>query len=78
MEGIIESLEFSCLNWVVVTLISTTLHRINIHKLDVFLCLKCITFWSTLILTQNIFTAAVAALLSYIIDTYITRTKIQL
>ena len=37
-------------------------------------CVKCVTFWTTLIISQNVFTACIAAILAYItnkiIDNY--------
>ena len=47
-------------------------------KIQKYLCLKCITFWATLIMTFNPVTAAMAALIAAIVDNYLNNTKITL
>jgi len=47
-------------------------------KIQKYLCLKCITFWGTLIITLNPITAAIAALIAMLVDTYQNNTNITL
>jgi len=63
-------LELVCLMWVIITMLTSILHYFNIHKLDKYLCFKCITFWSILIFTQDIYTASVCAFIMYLFDKY--------
>ena len=43
-----------------------------------YMCLKCWTFWITLALTLNPFTASVAALIAAVVDLYMSNTNITL
>jgi hypothetical protein len=75
---IITSLKFAALVWVMFTII-TDVFRKEISKLpnwtQRFICLKCITFWSILIATGNIYIAALSSLINYIIENTI-KTKL--
>ncbi|CAA6810311.1 MAG: Unknown protein [uncultured Sulfurovum sp.] len=68
MEIIIKSIQYTAVWWVIITMITSLINKYDYHKFDRFLCIKCISFWGTLILTQNVFIAAVASLLAYWID----------
>ena len=77
MEGIneiIKSLQYAALGWVVIMMLTSILHKYKYHKLDRYLCLKCITFWLTLAISQSILIAAVASLLAHLMDKYINNT----
>lgn len=52
--------------------------KIDEEKYNKFMCLKCFTFWITLIFTLNPFTAAIASLIAYILDKFIIEEKIEL
>jgi len=71
IREILMAIQFSAMSWVIVTMLTSLLHYFNIHTLDRFICLKCTSFWFTLIITQNIFIAAVASFISFLIDKYL-------
>lgn len=81
MEEIRElflAIQFSAMNWVVISMLTSMLHYLKIYKLDRFICLKCFTFWSTLIFTQNILIAAVASFLSFLVDKFLLNSSTKL
>ena len=61
---------FGCFACVIVTMLTSILHKFDIHKFDKYLCKKCICFWLTLALTLNPLVASVAALFIYFVDKY--------
>ena len=77
-EGVIIAFGYSSVVWTIITMLSSMLHKYNVDIFDKLLCIKCITFWTTLIITQNIFIAAVASFGAYIIDAYIIKKEIEL
>ena len=81
MGIITTALGYSTLIWAIRNMSSRPMGVLSIkYKLvnkvwnDRF-CLKCVTFWITLGLTLNPFTAAIAAFSSYIIDNYLNTVK---
>lgn len=70
--------KFSALCWVIITMImelfSNQLVKLP-NFIQRFICLKCITFWITLIFTQSIWIASISALINYIIEN-LTTTKL--
>ena len=50
----------------------------HLPKLQKFICLKCNFFWIALIITFNIYTAAVISLFGMILDLYINSKNTQL
>lgn len=81
MEEIRElflAIQFSAMNWVVISMLTSMLHYFKIYKLDRFICLKCFTFWSTLIFTQNILIAAVSSFLSFLVDKFLLNSSTKL
>ena len=41
-------------------------------------CLKCVSFWSALIITNNIYLSATCSLIGYLVDKYLIKTDIRL
>lgn len=82
---LVNYLSLVAINWVFLTLITGILHlevtyrnriiKKPIYKLDRFLCLYCISFWSILIITQNIQIASMTALMAYLLDKYVLTNK---
>lgn len=46
--------------------------------LELFICLKCNTFWVTLILTQDFYMATIASFIGYLIDKHLINTPTPL
>jgi len=68
---IIEALKWMALSWVIVSWISFLFEKFIEPKYFFLLCLKCITFWTTLIFTQDPFIAAIASLIAYLFDSHL-------
>lgn len=77
MENLFETaICYSAIVWVLLSWVKLVIKPEM--KLYRFICSKCITFWTTLAFTFNPFTAAVAALIAMLIDTYQNNIKITL
>jgi len=64
--NILQSISVVSVVWVALSWAKLLIKEDN--KLYKYLCLKCVSFWTALILTQSIPTAALAALLAMIVD----------
>jgi hypothetical protein len=71
-----EAIGYMALVWVINSWVKTLVPAKS--KIQRFLCLKCWSFWGVLAMTQDPITAAVAALVAALIDTYMSNTKITL
>jgi hypothetical protein len=73
---LIKSLEYFTINWVIFSWLQFGIMKLKkmsckfpkTFSFEQYLCLKCITFWSTLFITQNIFAAAIASFYAWIFD----------
>jgi len=78
LNEIFNSIQWAALIWVALMMFTSVLHKYGYHKLDKYLCLKCITFWVTLIFSHNVFIAALASLIAYLIDKHISNNNNQI
>ena len=78
MEELLLSIKFAATCWVIVTMLTSVLDKFKISRFDKYLCIKCITFWSTLAVTQSLFVAAIASLIAYIISVHIVKKEVEL
>jgi hypothetical protein len=62
--------------WVLISQATAMLHKINVHKFDSIICLKCITFLATFAMTFDPYTSAVAALMAHIFDSQLNNIKL--
>jgi len=76
-ELLLQALIYFACTWVFFSQAVSQLHKVNFHKLDKFLCLKCTVFFATWILTGfNLPVAAVAALMAHILDNKLNDTTL--
>jgi hypothetical protein len=68
------SLSYFAIIWVGFSQLQTILLKRRYIKLVNIMCLKCFTFWITLILTFNLPIAAIAALMAFIFDNKFNNT----
>lgn len=69
MEIIHLIIGLTTLIWAVYTQIETLSIKYNIYdKIEKYMCLKCITFWTVLIITFNPLNAGICSFLAYLID----------
>lgn len=74
-----EIVGFVAIVWVFINILSSILEYFKIdEKYFKILCLKCFTFWITLLFTLNPFTAAIAALLAYLLDKFLLQKETTL
>lgn len=71
---LIEALGWFALSWVLHSQIMFLKQKFDIKKFDT-ICLKCFTFWFSLI-SLNIFVAAIAALMAYFFDNYFSNISL--
>lgn len=78
MDILIESIKYFAIIWVAMSLINTVIlpairntlpcdSKWN-KKLHVYICQKCVTFWFTLVITWDPYLAAIASVLSYLVE----------
>lgn len=64
------------ITWVFLSQAKWIINKLKLNIPEEYLCIKCITFWSTLILTFDLPLAALAALMAYLFDNYLTQTRL--
>jgi hypothetical protein len=73
---LLQALTYSAIIWVAVSLTKRVLEYFRLFSLSNVICLKCVTFYLTLLLTFNLQVAAVSALMAAIIDNYVNVTRL--
>ncbi len=76
-EFLIQLIKMSALSWVITQWLQLIIIRF-IPILIKMICFKCIFFWLTLIITQDIYMAAVTSFMGYILDLKLTTSKTTL
>lgn len=77
-----EAIKYFALIWALLLMIPEFLNYIkNNNIVSCYIetmCKKCTTFWLTLLITLNPFTAAIASFIAYFVDIYIGEKDIKL
>lgn len=76
MEQLIQALGYMSVIWVLLSWIKQFIAQDNI--IQKYLCSKCITFWITLAISFNPFTASIAALMAAVLEVILSKIEIKL
>ena len=79
METLEQAIVYMATIWVVLSFLRkglTYLPSRIADKIEGYICPKCITFWATLLITQDIAVAAIGALIAAVMDNILSTHKL--
>lgn len=79
METILQAITYMATIWIGISWFRKGLTYLPTKisdKIESYLCGKCLTFWITLIITQNPPVAVIAALIAAVMDNTLSTTKL--